>query len=85
MKMGTAGSKESNDCFITVEESNETKIIIDSIVGAFFYDQIKETIEETLKELNIKNVIVTVIDKGALDYTIKSRLMSAVKRMNTNV
>ncbi len=85
MRVGTAGSKESNDCFVTVEDAKDTKIIIDSIVGAFFYDQIKETIENTLKELNIDHVTVTVVDKGALDYTIKSRVISAVKRMKTNV
>ena len=33
------------------------------------------------KELDVKNVIVVVEDKGALDYTIKSRLISAIKRM----
>lgn len=85
MKIGTAGSKESNDCFVTVEEAKETKIVIDSIVGAFFYDQIKETVENTLKELNMDHVLVTVVDKGALDYTIKSRVISAVKRMKSNV
>ena len=81
MKKGTAGSKESNDCYVTVEEAENTKIIIDSIVGAFFYDQIKQTIEDTLKELQTKNVKVIVEDKGALDYTIKSRVISAIKRM----
>ena len=85
MKTGTAGSKESNDCFITVKEAEQTKIFIDSVVAAFFYDQIKETVEETLKELNVTNVYVTVEDKGALDYTIKSRLISAIKRMNQDV
>ncbi|MBN2541139.1 MAG: citrate lyase acyl carrier protein [Bacilli bacterium] len=81
MKIGTAGSKESNDCFVTVRESDKTDIIIDSVVAAFFYDQIKTTVEETLKEMKIENVIVTIEDKGALDYTIKSRLISAIKRM----
>ena len=81
MKKGTAGSKESNDCYVTVEEAENTKIIIDSIVGAFFYDQIKQTVEDTLKELDKKNIKVVVEDKGALDYTIKSRVISAIKRM----
>ena len=85
MKIGTAGSKQSNDCFVTVKESDKTDIIIESIVGAFFYDQIKATIEATLKEMNIENVIVIVEDKGALDYTIKSRLVSAIKRMKEYV
>jgi citrate lyase subunit gamma (acyl carrier protein) len=81
MKVGVAGSKESNDCLVTVKESNKTEITIDSVVGAFFYDQILNTVEETLKEMKIENVYVTVEDKGALDYTIKSRLVSAIKRM----
>ncbi|MCK5731704.1 MAG: citrate lyase acyl carrier protein [Tenericutes bacterium] len=81
MKKGTAGSKESNDCFVTVEEAENTKIIIDSVVGAFFYDQIKQTVEDTLKELEIINVKVIIEDKGALDYAIKSRVISAIKRM----
>ena len=81
MKKGTAGSKESNDCYVTVEEAENTKIIIDSIVGAFFYDQIKQTVEDTLKVLEITDIKVIVEDKGALDYTIKSRVISAIKRM----
>lgn len=85
MKIGTAGSKESNDCFITVKEADDTKIFIDSVVAAFFYDQIKEVAEKTLEEMGIKNVHVTIEDKGALDYTIKSRLISAIKRMNQDV
>ncbi|MBI9008433.1 MAG: citrate lyase acyl carrier protein [Tenericutes bacterium] len=85
MRVGVAGSKESNDCLVTVKESNETKIVIESVVAAFFYDQIKATVEETLKEMEIENVSVTVEDKGALDYTIKSRLISAIKRMTLDV
>ncbi|HOO43820.1 MAG TPA: citrate lyase acyl carrier protein [Bacillota bacterium] len=85
MKIGIAGSKESNDCFVTVKESDRTTIVIDSVVAAFFYDQIKSTIEETLKELNVENVYVSVEDKGALDYTIKSRLISAIRRMQKSV
>ncbi len=81
MKKGTAGSKESNDCYVTVEEAENTKIIIDSVVGAFFYDQIKQTVEDTLKVLEITDIKVIVEDKGALDYTIKSRVISAIKRM----
>jgi citrate lyase subunit gamma (acyl carrier protein) len=80
-----AGSKESNDCLITIKESSETKIHIDSIVGHLFYDQILEAVKETLKEQNVENVDVTVEDKGALDYTIRARLIVAIKRMKKNV
>jgi citrate lyase subunit gamma (acyl carrier protein) len=82
---GIAGSKESNDCLITIESANSTTIEINSIVGAFFYDQIMETVKETLAENNITNVKVIVDDKGALDYTIKSRLLTAIERMKEDV
>jgi len=82
---GIAGSKESNDCLVTIESADKTTIKIDSIVGAFFYEQILETIESTLKEYKIKNVKVLVEDKGALDYTIKSRLVTAIERMKADV
>lgn len=83
--IGTAGTKESNDCFVTVKQAEKRKIVINSIVGAFFYDQIKETVENTLNELNAENVEIVIEDKGALDYTIKSRVISAIKRMRNDV
>ena len=82
---GIAGSKESNDCLITIESSVERKIEINSIVGVFFYDQILKVVEDTLNEQGLHNVKVIVEDKGALDYTIKSRLLTAIERMREDV
>lgn len=82
---GQAGSKESNDCLITIESSEKTEILINSIVGHLFYEQILKTVKETLEEEKIKNVKVLVEDKGALDYTIKARLIVAIRRMKKNV
>ncbi len=84
MKVGVAGSVESNDILITVSESTELVIEISSIVDAFFHDQIEKVIKDTLKELNMEKVKVTCQDKGALDYTIKARLVTAISRMETN-
>jgi len=78
----SAGSFESSDCLITVSKSDETKIIIESIVFEQFGDQIKDVILSTLKELNLTNLLIECVDKGALDYTIKSRLITALKRMS---
>lgn len=82
---GIAGSKESNDCLISIETNDKTVIEINSIVGAFFYNQILKTIEDTLTEQGLKNVKVVIVDKGALDYTIKSRLLTAIERMKEDV
>ena len=82
MKIGVCGSMESNDCIITVKENdqNNNLIKINSIVGDFFYDQIYDVILKTLEENNIQNVIVECNDKGALDFTIKARLLCAINR-----
>ena len=81
MKKAQAGSVESNDVLITVSESDTLEISITSIVSAFFYDQIYMVIKSTLQELNINKIKVEAIDKGALDYTIKARLITAIERM----
>ena len=81
MKIGVAGSLESNDALITVKECNELKITVKSIVYDFFHLQIEEVIKSTLKDKNLENVEVICEDKGALDYTIKARLLTAISRM----
>lgn len=81
MKIGLAGGIESNDCLMTVTESDTLIIEIKSIVDKFFHDQIESVIRNTLKELNINNIKVICEDKGALDYTIKARLITAIERM----
>lgn len=81
MKIGIAGSIESNDCLITVKTSDKLIIAIESIVYDFFHDQIEQVIKDTLTELKIKTLEVKCQDKGALDYTIKARLVTAIKRM----
>lgn len=81
MKRGIAGSLESNDALITVKESDKLEITVRSIVYDFFHRQIEKVIRETLSELGIDKISIVCEDKGALDYTIKARLMVAIKRM----
>ena len=81
MKIGIAGSLESNDALITVKESNKLNITVKSIVYDFFHEQIEKVIRDTLNELGVDKVDVVCEDKGALDYTIKARLTVAIARM----
>jgi len=81
MKIGIAGTLESNDVMMTVKESVTPKIVIESIVYDYFSKQIRDTIVSTLEEMNIKNVDVLCQDRGALDYAIKARLITAIERM----
>ena len=81
MKIGVAGTLESNDALITVSENESLEIYIESIVYEFFKDEIEKVIRDTLKEMHIDKIKVEIKDKGALDYTIKARLITAIKRM----
>lgn len=84
MKIGIAGSLESNDCLVTIKESKEFSIQVQSIVDVFYHDQIVDLISSVLEDMNMKNVEVTLVDKGALNYTIKARLLTALHRMEAN-
>lgn len=42
--------------------------------------QIKQTVLETLARLDVQDARVTIVDKGALDCTIKARVECAVFR-----
>lgn len=76
----TAGSLESSDCLITISDSDALDIIIESVVFEQFGDDILEVIKNTLKEHKLSKLNVLCQDKGALDYTIKSRLETAIFR-----
>jgi len=81
MKIGIAGTLESNDAMITVKEAVGIRIVIHSIVDLLFHDQIEKTIRNTLKANHIDNIEVLCEDRGALDYTIRARLETALERM----
>ncbi len=78
-----AGTLESSDAQVTVEPgTNGIELSISSSVINQFGKQIKATVLETLDRLEVKNAKVTVVDKGALDCTLKARVEGAVYRAN---
>lgn len=80
-KIGQAGSLESNDLIVTVDLNQEDLCIeIESIVKEKFGKQIEKVIRETLQELGVNNGYIKIVDKGALDFTIRARLKTAIKR-----
>ena len=82
-KAAMAGTLESSDAQVTVEPGeNGIQLSIESIVIHQFGRQIKATVEETLERLEVTNAKVTVVDKGALDCTLKARVECAVYRSN---
>lgn len=81
-KIGIAGTVESSDISIIIEPTDKEGIEINlqSAVMKQFGRQIKEVIEETLKSKGVKNATVRAVDKGAVDFVIKSRTLTALYR-----
>ena len=82
-KPAVAGTLESSDAQITVEPGEGTvELTIESSVIHQCGKQIRKVVLETLDRLHVTDARVTVIDKGALDCTIKARVECAVYRAN---
>ena len=79
-KSASAGTLESSDCLVTVEPGNGISLELSSSVMNQYGRQIKATVLETLQRLGVENAAVTVVDKGALDCTLKARVECAVFR-----
>jgi citrate lyase subunit gamma (acyl carrier protein) len=83
LKPAVAGTLESSDVQVTVEPGNGTlELSIESNVIHQFGKQIRHVIIETLDRLEVTDAKVTVVDKGALDCTLKARVECAVFRSN---
>ena len=82
-KAAVAGTLESSDAQITVESGNgSVEVEIESSVIHQFGRQIRAVVLETLDRLGVTDAKVTVVDKGALDCTLKARVECAVYRSN---
>ena len=76
-----AGTLESSDAQVTVEPGTDgIQLTLSSSVMNQYGRQIKATVLETLERLGVENAQVTVVDKGALDCTLKARVECAVFR-----
>ena len=75
-----AGTLESSYSQVTVDPCDGLTISISSSVLNQYGRQIQATVLETLERLDVKDGRVTVVDKGALDCTLKARVECAVFR-----
>ena len=80
-KAAMAGTLESSDAQVTVEPGEGgVELSLSSSVMNQYGRQIKATVLETLARLDVRSVRITVVDKGALDCTLKARIECAVFR-----
>ena len=81
LKPAVAGTLESSDAQVTVEPGEGSlELSLSSSVMNQYGRQIKATVLETLERLGVSDAWVTVVDKGALDCTLKARVECAVFR-----
>lgn len=80
-KASRCGTLESNDIFLILTPSKDgIEIDLESTVEKQFGAHIKEVIKNKLLSLGIDSVHVQAQDKGALDFTIRARIETAVNR-----
>lgn len=80
-KSAIAGTLESSDAQVTIEpNASGIEFSLESSVINQYGKQIKAVVLDTLKNLGVENANIRVVDKGALDCTIKARVECAVHR-----
>lgn len=81
LKSAVAGSLESSDVQVTIEPGQGgISVDISSSVLRQYGRQIKKVVLETLERLDVRSAKLILVDKGALDCTIRARVESAVYR-----
>ena len=81
-KPAVAGTLESSDVQITLRPNpgQGIQINLQSDVKAMFGGAIEATVRNVLAEFDVKDALVDVNDKGALDFAIRARMECAVCR-----
>lgn len=81
IQRATAGTLESSDVFVTVEPALQgLDIHIDSVVIKQFGDDILAATKDVLREFNVTDAKVSVVDRGALECVLRARVECAVLR-----
>lgn len=81
-KPAMAGTLESSDVMITIRPNPGKGIIINLVsdVKFTFGEDIEKTVRQVLKEFDVRDALVNINDKGALDFAIRARTQCAVCR-----
>ncbi len=81
IRSATAGTMESSDTYVELQPSDGgITIEIESVVKEQFGDEIEAAVRDVLKENNVENVALRIVDRGALECVIRARVETAVMR-----
>lgn len=80
-RTASAGTLESGDIMVLLDQGEKgIEVQLSSTVKKQYGQQIRDVIIETLIELETTDVKVVAHDRGALDCTIRARVMAAFYR-----
>ena len=82
LKTAVAGTLESSDVMVTVRPNpgKGLEIEIQSVVLSMFGDQIRATVKEVAASFGLKDAVIELQDKGAIDCVIRARVSAAICR-----
>jgi len=83
IRTAQAGTLESSDIMITVTagpQGSGIVIELESIVMAQYGEDIRLTLEKTVEQQDCTDVFIKALDRGALDCTIRARVLTALSR-----
>lgn len=80
IRMAVAGTLESSDVMVRVRPAEVLSLEIKSPVLEQYGDAIRQTVAEVLADRGVTAAEIELIDRGALDCTIRARLETALER-----
>lgn len=79
--VGVCGNEKDSDALVTVNLDNiGIEILIESKNKKMFGNLMEKAVKEVLADMKVDNAKVLVQDFGALDFVIKGRTRTAVRR-----
>lgn len=79
--IGICGNEKDSDVLVTVDlNATGIEVEIESKLKKMFGKLMEKAVREVLAEMNVENAKVKVQDFGALDFVIKGRTRTAVRR-----
>lgn len=79
--VGVCGNEKDSDALITINLDNRgIEILIESKNKKMFGNLMEKAVKEVLTDMKVDNAKVLVQDFGALDFVIKGRTRTAVRR-----
>lgn len=79
--VGVCGNEKDSDVLVTVDLNvTGIEVIIESKLKKMFGKLMEKAVREVLSEMKVENAKVLVQDFGALDFIIKGRTRTAVRR-----